>query len=418
MATNSTFLLNVSDSSRAFGVFLEVPGSQVELYAEHGISYLYRSAMLSDGRVVIPCYDGGGPVIVKCFAAGDLTTIDWSYSISGSSYAYTSDISILSNGNILVAWVDYSSNNPSFAILDSSGASVKVMTDASPGGPGFGWVAEEENHAWITILNDGGFALTWRANSSTVVFSSLWEVDGTLRQGVTRTDGNYDNQPIQMPSGGVGVASGLLGTIGYDDPSYSNWASITNLSEQFDYVDIGQGGVITHSAKLDTWTDKVAFVYASGSNEGGIIRGSILNDEHDFVIEDKIIISDTEDYKVMSLLSLPDGTFLLQATNIDSAVAPNSGMFYWILDETLDIVSGPTQAFTGLTSGMTPYGSMELNVKGSAVGEAPVEGPDRPMSIFYNISSRGNIRGKAKEGFVRPTVDQFFGARYEEILSP
>ena len=38
---------------------------------------------------------------------------------------------------------------------------------------------------------------------------------------------------------------------------------------------------------------------------------------------------------------------------------------------------------------------------------------------LYNISSRGNIRGKAKQGFTRPTICEFFDVYcdYEELIS-
>ena len=47
--------------------------------------------------------------------------------------------------------------------------------------------------------------------------------------------------------------------------------------------------------------------------------------------------------------------------------------------------------------------------------------PNRPdtMSGLYTLGSRGNLRGKAAEGFIRPTIKQFFMSApdYEEITS-
>ncbi len=46
--------------------------------------------------------------------------------------------------------------------------------------------------------------------------------------------------------------------------------------------------------------------------------------------------------------------------------------------------------------------------------------PDRPDNIteLYGIGSRGNLRGKAVEGFIRPTLKQFFTSKnFEEIES-
>jgi hypothetical protein len=40
------------------------------------------------------------------------------------------------------------------------------------------------------------------------------------------------------------------------------------------------------------------------------------------------------------------------------------------------------------------------------------------LSTLYNIKSRGNIHGKAKEGFIRPTIGQYFTSKnFEEVLS-
>lgn len=38
-----------------------------------------------------------------------------------------------------------------------------------------------------------------------------------------------------------------------------------------------------------------------------------------------------------------------------------------------------------------------------------------PVSLIYNIGHRGNLRGKAKQGYIRPTIKQFFtSANFEE----
>lgn len=50
----------------------------------------------------------------------------------------------------------------------------------------------------------------------------------------------------------------------------------------------------------------------------------------------------------------------------------------------------------------------------------PQVNPDRPDLIteLYDISHRGNLRGKRKAGFIRPTVKQFFTSKqYNEVLA-
>ena len=61
-------------------------------------------------------------------------------------------------------------------------------------------------------------------------------------------------------------------------------------------------------------------------------------------------------YVLNSVNVLSDNTFLIQATSVS-----DYGLNYWIFDENLDYVSGPTAAFTGLTANNLP------NVKGGAI---------------------------------------------------
>ena len=69
-----------------------------------------------------------------------------------------------------------------------------------------------------------------------------------------------------------------------------------------------------------------------------------MDSDFNMLVSSKEIYA-TGGYTVSEFLALPDDTFLLIATN-----STNHGQEYLILDDTLEIVSGPTAAFTGLTS--------------------------------------------------------------------
>jgi len=223
--SNFTFLLHAADSGSAEGVLLEVPASQ-ETFDDQGLSYIYKSAMLPDGRVVFPCYDGDGPVVVKCYEAGSLTIESWSTSIAGSAYGYYSDITILNNGNIVVAFPDYDTELMSFAILDSDGGIVQGFTN----GQGTSDTMDYDYEAWVIPLEDGGFCLAWRDGW---YYLALWNANGTIRQARTVTE-NADEPsgPGQMPFGdGTDYGSGMIGQWdGAND--YSFWYN------QNDYIQL------------------------------------------------------------------------------------------------------------------------------------------------------------------------------------
>lgn len=45
-----------------------------------------------------------------------------------------------------------------------------------------------------------------------------------------------------------------------------------------------------------------------------------------------------------------------------------------------------------------------------------IETPTKQLNSFYNIGSRGNLRGKAKAGFIRPTVKELFtSSNYNQV---
>jgi len=339
-----TFLLHAADSDSAEGVLLEVPASQ-ETFGDQGLSYIYKSAMQSDGRVVFPCYDVDGPVTVKCYEAGSLTTESWSTSITGSAYAYYSDITILNNGNIVVAWADYSTELMSFAILSPAGSILQGMTDGSSGN-----TMDYDEDGWVIPLEDGGFCLAWRDG---FYYLSLWEANGTIRQARTVTE-NINSEPSapgQMPFGdGTDYGSGMIGQWdGAND--YSFWYNQNDLTEEWTYQDLGYGGYIIHTAVLPSWTDKLLII----AEWNGTIRGNIMqNDLDTLLIDGKVMLS--TGYTLNSVLALPDDTFLVQAIS-----GADYGLNYWIFDEDLDIVSGPTAAFTGITAD-----NLE-NVKGAAI---------------------------------------------------
>ena len=344
-APNFTFLLHAADGASAEGIILGET-SQVD-FSGQGLSYIYRSCMQSDGRVVFPCYDGDGRVFVKCYEAGSLTVESWGTYITDSAYAYYSDIAILTNGNIVVAWGDYSTERAEFAILSPSGSIVQGMTN----GIGTSDYNDDDYEVFIIPLEDGGFCLAWQDYYSTTTYASLWNANGTVRQARTVTENvEPQNFPVQMPSGGGSYfASQIPFFDSYND--YSWWYNVTDLTEEWDYEDIGYGGDYVTCAKLDTWTDRMALV----AEYTGTVRGNVLKDDSTLIVDAKVILSGGY-VSVNCFIPLPDGTFLLQATG-----ASDYGLNYWILDENLDIVSGPTAAFTGITA------NNYTNVKGCAV---------------------------------------------------
>jgi len=350
-ATSFTFLLHAADDSSAEGVLLEVEGSQ-ETFGDQGLSYIYRSAMQSDGRVVFPCYDGDTRILVKCYQAGSLTVESWATYIAGSAHAQFSDIAILNNGNIVVSWTDNNDDEVFFAILSPEGSIIQGTTD----GTNEGEYSDYTHHVFVLPLEDGGFCLVWTDYyDETLMYASLWEADGTLRQATTFIyGGEYDtgpkSAPIQMPSGGVGVGSGLIITWEAIN-HYSGGSNTTDLSEEYSDIDYGYGGNIVYAATLPEWTDKIAHV----SSQNVTVYGNINDDDINVVIDGKTILSGSG-WVVNSFLALPDNTFLLQATS-----SSDYGLNYWILDANLDIVSGPTVAFAGLTA------NNSTNIKGAAI---------------------------------------------------
>lgn len=88
----------------------------------------------------------------------------------------------------------------------------------------------------------------------------------------------------------------------------------------------------------------------------------------------------------------------------------------------------------GLTIGADPYSGVPLNghldnirlIKGQALWTSDFNMEDLNLtyandkieaSSVYNISHRGNLRGKAKEGFIRPTIAEFFTSKdWEKII--
>jgi len=352
LPSNLTFLIHASDYDDPEGVLLEVPGSQ-ETFADQGLSYIYRSTMQADGRVVLPCYDGNGPVIAKCYEAGSLTTESWSTSIVGSSLYYFVDVAILNNGNLVFSWVDYDDDVPYFAILSPEGAILTSMTDARAGTQLLD--ADSGYNVYVIPLEDGGFLLTWKYYSYTEICASLWEANGTNRESAQDFyTGDYEAvnaETAQMLTDAS--PSYLSGQFPVFDTVYGYgwWYNVTDLGEEWDYEGTDYYGDSSISRVLPMWaTDsKIAVVIQSGSS----IVGTIVDDIGNFDFERKAMLSG---YVLNSVNVLSDNTFLIQATSVS-----DYGLNYWIFDENLDYVSGPTAAFTGLTANNLP------NVKGGAI---------------------------------------------------
>jgi len=355
---SGTFLMHVSASDEVHGVLLDessvvVPASQRD-FGDNGMSYVWRSAMLSDGRVVISGYDGNGPVVVKCYEAGQLITESWSTTIVGSALAYHSDVARLSNGNIVVTWIDNDDDVDYFSILDPDGGVVKAMTVGGNAGD-----ASYDQESFVEPLDDGGFLLYWRAYSGSYTWASLWEADGTVRQAATRIDENqeWNNVTTQMPTAGGSYYGGMV--VFWDAYNGSAfWYNTTDLGEEWSYELFYYGGDFMISAKLPQWTDRIATVY----EYNGTIRGSIVTAGDDDPVEDYIIVSSMD--SLNGFIALANNTFILQATS-----SSDEGMNYWILDTDLSVISGPVAAFTGLTgpASVQSYGGLPWTLKGASV---------------------------------------------------
>ena len=337
-ASNYTFLMyNEGGGSAQAGVVLETPASQSDLSPD--FIYAYRSAMLQDKRVaVIGMEEDNYYITIKCFLAGT-TTLDWSYETPNIAYEYA-DICVLNNGNIVAFWVDYDDETPYFVILNSSGGLVQGVTNAdTTTGAG-----REDDSFSVNALEDGGFCCKWRYGTGSGQRASIWNSNGTVRQTMVSVEGSNEYSPsYQMPSGGVGSISG--GIIMFDASSgYCFVYDPTDLSELADYVDIGRSVDYVYTTKLSTWDDKVAMLFSAN----GDIRGSILKDDESLEVDDKLILSSNE---VVDFIALPDGTFLMQYVD-DST---QYGQSYYILDENLDISTGPHIAITGLTYNSNIY---------------------------------------------------------------
>jgi len=314
-----TFLVHNSGSSDMQAVVLETPGSQSYL----GLSYSDRASMLSDQRVVICGYDGSYNE-VRCYLAGT-TTLDWSYTITGYQLGYGADICVLNNGNIVAYWIEYNSDTPYFIILDSSGGLVQGVTnaDTSTGG------ADYDDGFSIIALVDGGFCCNWRGDGSSWSYASLWNANGTVRQTKIHVEGNNELSPlIQFASGNI---------VTFDSGNgYAFYYSPTDLSLIEDYVLVSSTTYkYYYSDKLSSWTDKIALVY----EWNGDIYGTVLDDTGNSVVDDVLILANAAP---VTLLALPNQTFLMQYTNVGS-----NGEYYYILNANLSIISGPTLAFTG-----------------------------------------------------------------------
>ena len=309
-----TFLLHASGSGDAEGVLLEVPDSQ-ETFDDQGLSYIYRSTMLSDGRVVLPCYDGNGPVIVKCYEAGSLTTESWSTSITGSSLYYFVDVSILNDGNLVFAWVDYDDDVPYFAILSPAGAIVVGMTDARGGG-GSLYEGDADYNVIVVPLEDGGFLLTWKFYSYNETAASLWEANGTNREPASDFFGGDDEavnaETAQMLTDASPTYYSGLFPIFDALNGYGFWYNVTDLGEEWDYEGFDYYGDFTICRVLPQWAadnDSKMAVFISD----GDVLGTIVKDNDDFEFERKTLLSGT--YILNSVTVLPDNTFLVQATS-------------------------------------------------------------------------------------------------------
>ena len=138
---------------------------------------------------------------------------------------------------------------------------------------------------------------------------------------------------------------------------YGFWYNVTDLGEEWDYEGFDYYGDFTICRVLPQWAadnDSKMAVFISD----GDVLGTIVKDNDDFEFERKTLLSGT--YILNSVTVLPDDTFLVQATS-----TVDYGLNYWIFDDNLDLVSGPTAAFTGLTSDNL------TNMKGGSQGAAP-----------------------------------------------
>ena len=356
-----TFLIHSSGVSNGYGVILEVAESE-RAFADNGLWNTYRGTMQSDGRVVLPgdtsLSSTPGPVVVKCYEAGQLITESWSTSIGGSlgwkprSYP---DIAILNSGNIVVSWTQSSTAVPYFAILSPEGAVLQGMTNARAHTTSW-YIADPAIPVFITPLEDGGFLLTWKFYSYAETAASVWNANGSNRvvgsDFFGGSDESYYAEPGQMPtdaspsyySGQFMVADAYNG--------YGYWYNVTDLGEEWDYEGSDYYGDYYICSVLPMWaTDaKMAII----NSRSGTIRGTVITDADVYEVDDVVMLS--SDYTLNSVTALYNNTFLVQATS-----GSDEGINYWIFDASLSLVSGPTAAFA------TADFNNRTNIKGGGI---------------------------------------------------
>jgi hypothetical protein len=320
-------------------------------FSDEGLSYVYRSAMLPDGRVVVSGYDGNGPVLVLCYEKRSTTVVDWSHTIVGSLFSSYSDVCVLTNGNIVVMYIDYDvPERAHFVILDSDGGLVQGPTNCDPD---LNYDANYDVPNHVLAMVDGGFYCYW-IEDSTYPAGSVWNGDGTQRVPYSYYWSDIEpSAPVQMPTGGggtyagwfvVSVSSGHNGLFMIDpadnyDQNYPEW--------EVEWETIQGNPLWIYMAVIPSWTDRIAILW----EEGASTYYMILKDDGTTVSGRELLNASVA---VSDLIVLPDETLLMIYTD----GATEYGQSYYILDTSdnteLSILSGPHTAFTGLTSNRDP----------------------------------------------------------------
>ena len=318
-----TFLTRGLNDTYSQVVVLEDPNSEASILP---VGWAFKTAMLQDGRVVIGGYDDGtGANLVYCFAAGT-TNIVWTHHTPDYVLSDYIDIDVLKNGNIVLTWVDYGDDYVYFKIIDPAGNEVVTETDVSED-------TAAGNGNFVLALADGGFAICFKYSTETYI--SIYNADGTIRVSAFEVppdflSGSGSDSPLaQFDNGNIITFSAF-----YDEAipahpyrSYTFDPTTGAAVDNAVYSEYINQGAAVHAAHFSS-ADKFALVWSASDH----IYGGVINADQSMLIYDKLILSNSYPD---DLLAISGGRFLMQ-------VEAN----YYILNENLDIISGPTVAFT------------------------------------------------------------------------
>jgi hypothetical protein len=304
-------------------------------------THAWKSAMLQDGRVVIAGYDQT-QIAIKCFDPVS-TTQDWFTPLTGEIWHSSGEISeiiVLTNNNIVVAWADQAGRGW-LVILDSDG-NVIVSKREFDGGVN----ASAASYSMVA-LPDGGFAMKYEqypGGPGDWDFISIRNADGSSR--VTNFYPAYEDYSAFtkidcFPSGNLFVPAPNDTFVYIYDPT-TGAELVNGINDDQYYSSQVQGYYNIKTAKLSSWTDKIAIFFGNDVNK-------IWASHHiDYPAEtwweewDKEVYSGGPGVRLIDVVPLGE-YFILQFKDTNSAIQGDS---YIILDGSFNLVSGPHTLFT------------------------------------------------------------------------